>query len=99
MDWAIDTYEHSVQCSCVDNITVNNLNLELNYYVRIFTFLMSSMVMYIRIMTIMWLVMTFGFVLGLIWVFLWSLLGPFWHVLRSLNFQSFVTILVAALCL
>jgi len=35
----MDTFENSVQCNCVDNMT-------LNYLISIFTFLMSSMVMY-----------------------------------------------------
>ena len=44
----MDTFENSVQRNCVDNMTLNSY-WELNYYMRlisIFTFLLSSMVMY-----------------------------------------------------
>ena len=48
-------------------------------------------------MTIMWFVMTFGFILSVILVPFWSLLGPFRLVLRSLKFLIFVNIFMAAL--
>jgi len=47
--------------------------------------------------TIMWSVVTFGFILSVILVPFWSLLGPFCQVLRSLKVLIFVNILVAAL--
>jgi len=47
----------------------------------------------------MWFVVTFGFVLSVILVPFWSLLGPFWQVLRSPKFLIYVNILVAALLL
>jgi len=45
----MDTFENSVQRNCVDNTTLNSLELRtelLHSLISVFTFLMSSVVMY-----------------------------------------------------